>query len=77
MRFKALILILIMILPLMVYGQDVRLEGNVKSTINSITEQGIEEEIIKNLDLLKNLNLVENLQEYELLVEILEDEEDD
>ncbi|MGC8927233.1 MAG: hypothetical protein ACP5QK_04840 [Myxococcota bacterium] len=61
------------------FGEEgAKIEDDEHSTsLNIITEQSIEEEIIKNLELLQNYNIVENLDEYKGIAEILEDDEDD
>ncbi len=76
MKFSHLILFLILVIPLSLNAQNNKIDDE-ESPIQTITENDIEEEIIRNLDLLKNLNLVENLREFEEISEMMDYEEDE
>ncbi|MCX7958236.1 MAG: hypothetical protein N3B13_04250 [Deltaproteobacteria bacterium] len=76
-KYKLFTLMFILLLPCFLNAQGVKVEDEPESVIKNITEQEIEEEIIRHLDLLKNYNLVENLSEYEEISEIMEYEEDE
>jgi len=77
MRFRLITTVIILLLSLPLYAEGGKIDDEPASSIDSITESNIEEEIIKNLDLLRNYNIVENLEEYESIADILEDEDGD
>lgn len=79
MKFNILIpIFLIILFSQFSYAEDNKIEEDENtSVINTITEQNIEEEIIKNLELLQNFNLVEDLDEIKSIAEILEGDEDE
>jgi hypothetical protein len=77
MRFRLITTVIILLLSLPLYVEGGKIDDEPASSIDSITESNIEEEIIKNLDLLRNYNIVENLEEYESIADILEDEDGD
>lgn len=57
-------------------GEDKKIETDEECIERREIDQRIEEEIIEKLDLLKNYHLIENLQEYQIISEIMEYEED-
>lgn len=76
MQAKPIILIITLLLSCVVLADDYKVDNTHESVIDLITDKGIEEAIVKNLDLLRDFEIVENLDDYESLVEMIEDDED-